>query len=105
MDFQYLENNSMLKEGVTSMQDELYILEDSNCCIRCCLQDGRPLTLNVSQGGEAGGAPVVKYTKPLGCPAMFTVHTDNGDADCPCCCFLPQIDTVLPDGRTTSNSR
>jgi len=105
MDWEYMNNASILKEGAMTQTDELYILEESNCCIRCCFQDGRPLTLNVSEGAEKGGAPVVEYTKPCGCPVMFTIHSENGDVDCPCCCFLPQMTAKTPDGRIISNSR
>merc|ERR1719446_1402586 len=60
MDWSYIEGTS-LKEGAMTQPDELYILEESNCCLRICLKDGRPFVLKVSEGGEKGGAPVVEY--------------------------------------------
>lgn len=104
MDWSYLEGTS-LKEGTMTMADELYILEESNCCLRICLQDGRPMVLKVSAGAEAGGAPVVEYRKPCGCPVMFTFHTDSGQVDCPCCCMLPEVTAFTPAGQEINKTR
>lgn len=104
MDYQYIEG-TRLKEGAMNMPDELYILEESNCCLRICCQDGRPFVLKVSTGAEPGGQPVIEYRKPCGFPVMFTVHTENGDTSCPCCCLLPQVTAVTPEGAELNNTR
>jgi len=104
MDWQYIEGTK-LKEGAMTMADELYIIEESNCCVRICCQDGRALTLKVSTGGEPGGQPVVEYRKPCGMPVCFTIHTENGTVDCPCCCLLPQMTAFSPDGRELNKTR
>lgn len=102
MDWKFLSSGSALSEGAMSLPNELYILEDTSCCMRFCCRDGRPLTMNVTAGGEAGGAPVATYTKPLGFPLSFTVHIPAGegetvDLSCPCCCFLPSLALNNPD--------
>jgi len=104
MDLAYIEG-TMLKEGAMTMPDELYIIEESNCCLRICFQDGRPFVLKVSTGGEPGGQPVVEYRKPCGCPVMFTVHTQDGQVDCPCCCMLPEVSTISPDGSELNKTK
>jgi len=104
MDYSYMDGTK-LKEGTMTLPDELYILEESNCCARICLQDGRPLVLKVSTGGEPGGTPVVEYRKPCGCPVMFTVHTDNGQIDVPCCCMLPEMTAFDPSGKELNKTK
>jgi hypothetical protein len=103
MDYSYIEGTA-LKEGAMTQADEMYIIEESNCLMRCCLQDGRGLTLKVSTGSEPGGQPIVEYVKPCGCPVMFTIHTENGQVDCPCCCMLPEM-TAFVDGKELNKTR
>lgn len=74
--------------------DIMYALEDSNCCCRVCLLDARPFDLTVSAGGLPGGQPLIHHVKPLGCPLTVTID----DCTIPCCCLLPKVDNVLPDG-------
>lgn len=106
MDYQYIEGTS-LKEGAMTMADELYIIEESNCCLRICFQDGRPFVLKVSTGGEPGGQPVVEFRKPCGFPVMCTIHTQDGQVDFPCCCLLPQVTAFSPgpDGQELNKTR
>jgi hypothetical protein len=77
---------------------EMYAVEQSGCCVRFWCRDGRPFVMTVSQGGDAGGAPIVQYKKPFGCP----VYIGQG---VPCCCFLPELTTILPDGTEHSKSK
>lgn len=99
LDWKFLSSATILSEGAMGLQDELYILEDTSCFLRFCWRDGRPLTMNVTAGAEAGGAPVATYTKPCGFPLNFTVEVPVGsDADSPkvpvtlpCCCLLPSL--------------
>jgi len=105
MDWSYIDDTSLLKEGVMNQADELYIIEESNCCLRICFQDGRPFVLKVSTGGGPGGQPVVEYRKPFGCPVMFTIHTDSGQVDCPCCCMLPEVTAFNPEGAELNKTK
>lgn len=105
MDYSMIESGTILKEGAMTQQDEMYLIEESNCCLRICFQDGRPFVLKLSTGGEAGGTPIAEYRKPCGCPVMFTIHTDNGQIDCPCCCMLPQLTAFTADGKELNNTR
>jgi len=104
MDWAYVDGTT-LKEGAMTMPDEMYILEESNCCLRICLQDGRPMVLNVSTGAEPGGTPIVQYKKPCGCPVMFTIRTDQGTVDCPCCCMLPEVTAITPSGQELNKTK
>jgi hypothetical protein len=104
MDYQYIDG-CRLKEGAMTMQDEMYIIEESNCCLRICFQDGRPFVLKVSTGSEPGGSPIVEYRKPCGCPVMFTIRTDNGNVDCPCCCMLPEVTSFTPENTELNKSK
>jgi len=104
MDQAYIEGCS-LKEGAMNMADEMYIIEESNCCLRICFQDGRPMVMKVSAGSEPGGEPIVEYRKPCGMPVYCTIRTDNGDMDIPCCCLLPNVTAVTPEGNELNKSR
>jgi hypothetical protein len=104
MDWGYVDGG-FLKEGTTDKPNELYAIEESNCCLRICCQDGRPLEMSVHQGGNKDGHRLFKMTKPMGCPVWVTCHSDNGDVDIPCCCFLPNMSNAFGDGKEFSNSR
>merc|ERR1712232_1289629 len=72
--------------------DIMYALEESNCFLRMCCPSMRPLEMNVSLGGEKGGAPVMKYKKGWSFPLCFQIPLgQNGSVDCPCCCLLPGL--------------
>jgi len=105
IDWEYLEGTK-LKEGAMTLADELYILEESNCCYRICCKEGRPFVLHVTTGGEAGGQPVVQYRKPMGCPIMFKIPAgENGDVSCPCCCMLPFVTAFDPSNNELNKTR
>lgn len=94
-------NQNALSEG-----DIMYALEDSSCCCRLCWRDGRPFDMVVSDyaglnenGKPQGGNEIVHYVKPCGCPLQFTIPTENGNIDCPCCCFLPKVDMYNTTGE------
>merc|ERR1719262_377317 len=94
MDFKFLDNTSIMKEGAQSQPDIMYALEQSSCIQRTCWKGGRSLSLDVSIGGEKGGTQIFKLDKPCGCPACFIIHGDNGDITIPCCCMLPELQTT-----------
>lgn len=88
-----------VSEAAMQAPDEMYALEQSSFCCRCCWRDGRPFNMAVSTGGEPGGTPIVNFVKPCGFPLNFSIPTkDGGEITCPCCCLLPKIDTVSPTG-------
>jgi len=107
MDHQYMNTGGFLEEGSYSMTDELYALESSSFCMRCCWRDGRAMTVELSQGAEEGGQHLMSYEKPCGCPLNFSVPLgeDGGTADCPCCCFLPELAANDTDGNEQSHSK
>lgn len=56
--------------------------------------------MNISEGAEAGGAPIMTFDKPCGMPVMCQMRDQNGDPhDYPCCCFLPEFHAKTPDGN------
>lgn len=110
MDWEYLESTTILKEGAMTQPDVLYAIEQSSFCMRLCWRDGRSFSLKVSEGGEAGGAPVVQFNKPCGCPLYCTCCIPTGgdgevvNVTCPCCCCLPQVKGVDPAGVEINRS-
>merc|ERR1719487_2662776 len=104
MDFGSL-NGSWLNEGATSKPNELYALENSSFCMRCCWRDGRPFDMEVStynptdkdsppgpsKRGE-GGEKVVNFVKPCGFPVVCVIQDPtqpDRKTEFPCCCLLP----------------
>lgn len=100
MDWQYLDGG-WLKEGATSLPDEMYAIEQSSFLVRCCWRDGRPFNMKVSEGAGPGGPPLVEYRKPCGMP----LYCDLKDVRVPCCCCLPEVTAFTPDGRELNNSK
>jgi len=100
MDFQYMQSGAILRDGATSQPDEMYAIEQSSFCMRCCWRDGRSMSISVSAGPEAGGSALIDYAKPCGCPLNLFIPTgeDGGGVECPCCCFLPELTTNV-DGH------
>ena len=62
MDWPMLHDSNLLSEGAMTQPDELYALEKSSFCMRCCWRDGRGFDMEVSEGAEPGGAPIMQYT-------------------------------------------
>lgn len=99
MDFGYMESKGILKEGAMTQPDEMYALEQSSFCMRCCWRDGRSMHISVSSGGEAGGTSIIDYEKPCGCPLQCSGWLPLGDEGVeftiPCCCFMPELNTKI----------
>lgn len=106
MDTSFLDG-SWIREGAMTQPDEMYALENSSFCMRCCWRDGRPFVMEVSSGAEAGGRQVVNYEKPCGFPVVCIVGNpaDARKMEFPCCCLLPELTTKRPDGLELSKSR
>jgi len=94
--------------------NELYALENSSFFMRCCFRDGRNFdmevaTFNKSSEKGDGGTPLIRYSKPCGFPVMCTIGGYPGceeyQVTFPCCCKLPNMDALAPDGAVMSNSR
>ena len=92
-----------VSDAAMAVPDVMYALEQSSCLCRTCNAAGRNFQMHVSAGGDPGGAPVVYYDKPLSCPAFFQIQSENGSADCPCCCCLPSLTPVTPEGQPLGN--
>lgn len=98
MEWDMIEYGYKVVDGGMHEKDVLYALEESSCCIRFCWRDGRGFNMKVSEGGEAGGAPVLNYNAPCGFPLFFSIPTNDGEVTCPCCCLLPNLAAELPNG-------
>ena len=89
-----------VSEQAMSVPDIMYAIEESSCCCRVCNPAGRNFQMLISEGGEPGGEKVMFYDKPLSCPAFFVIQNDKGQQmDCPCCCCLPNLTLMSPDGN------
>jgi hypothetical protein len=91
----------------------MYVLEESGFCCRCCWQEGRPMEVNVSAGGEAGGQKLMSFSKGTTCQLCVNVpvivpDSDGGITCCwvdvPMCCMLPYFDTRSASGEIFSRS-
>jgi hypothetical protein len=89
----------------------MYALEDSTCLNRFLCGPCRPFEMNLSEGAEAGGAPIAKYSRPLRCAtgpgkcccyqemAMFDVSgVPAGSTVETCYCCVPQFNVIKPNG-------
>lgn len=94
-----------LVEGAMDKKNEMYALEKSSCLCRLCWRDGRPFDMPVTVGGEEGGAQLVNFKKPCGCPVVQTIQLNENSVEIPCCCMLPEVTAVQPDGRETSRTK
>lgn len=102
LDWKELQGYKVTEEALKT-PDIMYALEESNCLCRLCWRDGRAFDMLVTEGGGGlketpRGKELVHFVKPLGCPLKFSIPTENGNIDCPCCCCLPKVNTILPDG-------
>lgn len=103
IDWNFIYDDYKVSEEGMQQQDIMYALEESSCCCRLCWRDGRPFNMKVSEGGEPGGAEVLQYIKPCSFPLNFSIPTENGSIDCPCCCLLPKLSTSLANGTPLEN--
>ena len=82
----------------------LYIEEDAPYLGRCCsycIPGGRPTTYYVHRGSTKDDPVVLKHQKEWTCGQNMLVGiSDNGPVRCPCCCFLPYLDTIDPETNT-----
>jgi len=92
-----------VSEQALSAPDIMYALEESSCLCRLCNAAGRNFQMNVSQGGEPGGEKLLYFDKPLTCPAFCVVQTDSGQMDIPCCCCLPYLTPMTPQGQAMNS--
>lgn len=103
MDFGYMNSGGLMKDGATTQPDEMYALEQSSFFMRCCWRDGRPMTINVSEGAEAGGNSIIDYNKPCGCPLNCFLPIGDDGVEFPCCCMLPELTATVDGHELKSN--
>jgi len=81
-----IQDGYKISENGMKQQNVLYALEESNCLIRNFAAESRPMTVVVTDGGEAGGAEVMRFVKPATFPLC----------SCNCC---PLMSVELPGGQ------
>ena len=82
-----------------------HLLEESNCLLRCCCSASRPFTMPFSVPGSVveGGTTLLEFNKGWNLPICCLIPTGEGDPlQCPCCCFLPSLETYVVDGSSRS---
>lgn len=88
---------------------KMYIKEDASWCGRTmahCCPAGRATTYTVHAGTTPDGEVLFRHEKPATCsnlPLIF--YGDSGPVRCPCCCFLPYLETKGVDGELLGTSR
>lgn len=113
MDYAYIDSAGFLNDGTMTMPDFMYLLEESGFVARCCLQEGRPFTMPVTSGAEAGGQELMRFEKPLSCQICINVpipvQQDGGVevywVDCPMCCCLPALETKNTSGQVITKTQ
>jgi hypothetical protein len=117
MDWAYLGSGTVLQEGWESEANRMYALEQSSLLQRLCWKDGRSMSISVSEwqkdkdGKPCAGAKIVEFKKPCGCPTICRITIPDKDGEgstqiqCPCCCMLPKVTGVMPDGREIGTSQ
>lgn len=64
-----------------------------------CYPAFRKTIYSVRKGEDQEGEVVLKFQKSWSFPINFLLgYADNGPIRCPCCCFLPYLETI--DGKT-----
>ncbi len=82
-----------------------HLLEESPCLFRCCCGASRPFTMPFSVPGSVveGGTTLLEFNKGWNLPICCLIPIGEGDPlQCPCCCFLPSLETYVVDGSSRS---
>lgn len=90
-DFGAVISGGRWEEKVQKYPAEMYAIEKGSCLMRQCLKEGRPMTMHVSMGADAGGNRLVEYHKEMSLSARS-------------CCCLPALTTKKPDGTELNKS-
>jgi hypothetical protein len=107
----HLENGQARQEGIPQIG---HLLEESSCLMRFCCGSMRafnmPLTLGTPGPNGEYGQKVVQYHKACSFPLFFNipipVSSDTvANVTCPCCCLLPKVETITPDGQKLGHSQ
>ena len=85
--------------------------EDTSCLVRTCCQSNRPMTINLTQGGDKG-PQMLQFERPFSCPigcgkccCLQEMHVHDAqhknlgmvqEASCWWC--VPRFNVVRPDG-------
>ena len=108
----HIEQGQARQDGIPQIG---HLLEESSCLMRCCCGSMRafsmPLTAGAPGQNGAHGETVVNYKKGCSLPLFFNIPIIIPVVDittsvtCPCCCMLPAVETVAPDGRILGRSQ
>lgn len=90
MEWSDLQDGYRVTDAGMKKPDVLYALEESNCLCRNLFPHVRPMQMDLTAGGEPGGAKVLSFNKPRGFP-LFS---------CNCC---PLLSVTLPSGMTAES--
>jgi hypothetical protein len=104
--------SGFLTDAAFTVPNIFYLDETSGCCWRLWWQEGRPMEINMSEGGEAGGRNLAKFAKTCTCQICVAIPVpDPNDppnviwVDTPMCCKLPYLNTTAPDAPETELTR
>lgn len=82
-----------------------HMLEESPFCPDRCFWSGmRKFAMPITVPDE-NGETMMTHTKDFSMPTHCIVHGDNGDLVIPCCCNLPSIKTLTPDGTVVGTTK
>jgi len=92
----HVEEGQPRDEGIPQLG---HLLEDSPFLIRCCCAASRPFSMNFSVP-DADGPTLLTFNKGWSNPIMCFVPlgADKDPLTLPCCCCLPNLETVSADG-------
>ena len=102
----HIEQGQARAEGIPQIG---HLLEESSCIIRNCCGVMRkfdmPLTEGAPEPNGQLGRKVATYHKPWSFPTCCIIYTPYGNIIFPCCCHLPQLNAVAPDGRSLGHTQ
>lgn len=97
-------------KGYQDLNMLMHAKEDASWCGRTCSYcspGGRATTYNVYAGADgANGELLMTHSKGLTCGQNQVIgFSDKGPIRCPCCCFLPYLDTKDAVGNHLGKSQ
>jgi len=82
-----------------------HMLEESPFCPDRCFWSGmRPLKMPIKVPNQ-DGEEMVRLEKDFSMPTHCILHGQDGDLIIPCCCNLPKMRTVAPDGTVVGEAK
>eukprot|EP00324_Dicrateria_rotunda_P009334 CAMPEP_0206176302 /NCGR_PEP_ID=MMETSP1474-20131121/57685_1 /ASSEMBLY_ACC=CAM_ASM_001110 /TAXON_ID=97495 /ORGANISM="Imantonia sp., Strain RCC918" /LENGTH=253 /DNA_ID=CAMNT_0053587235 /DNA_START=1 /DNA_END=763 /DNA_ORIENTATION=- len=80
------------------------MLEESSFCDRCFWSGMRSFKVPIKVP-TAEGEEMMSLVKDFSLPTHCIVHGEDGDCWIPCCCCLPAIKTIAPDGTVVGKAK